>query len=320
MSKGSSIIQVVKPLQKIILLCLCSTLLIAAAPRQTDPDLFPPLAILEIDIRPEFDQPGVLVVYHMVLTSDTRLPATMSVCIPRQVSQPSKVAWVDPVDGSMTNVPYQTVLSGDWVEVTFTTSAYEVNFEYHDPNLTVDDQNLRSYQYAWSGDYAVSNLSIYIQQPVGATDMQISPGLGDPQTGENGIVFYYSRLGEVDQSTVFSIRMTYTKTDSNLSIEQLQVKSAGDLDDATSGRTSLRELIPWLIGFIGLLLVLGIAWWVWLMNYTSKNFKQFKLIDIFTSRKEEPPENSVYCQKCGNRAGKGDQFCRVCGSKLRTGE
>lgn len=309
-----------KTLKNLVLLCLSCLLLIAAAPMQTDQDQFPPLAILEIDMRPEFDQPGVLVVYHMVLTSDTRLPATMTVRIPRRAEQPSQVAWVDPVDASMTSVPYTTVLNGDWIEVTFTTSAYEVNFEYYDPDLSIDGQNVRNFQFNWAGDFAVSNLSLYIQQPVGATDMQILPGLGDAQVGENGIVYYYSRLGEVDQATVFSIRLSYKKTDTNLSIEQLQVKPAGDLNDATTGRTSLREMMPWLIGFIGLLLILGIVWWVWLMNYTSKNFKQFKLTELFSSRREEPAENAVYCQKCGNRAGKGDQFCRVCGSKLRTGE
>jgi hypothetical protein len=28
-------------------------------------------------------------------------------------------------------------------------------------------------------------------------------------------------------------------------------------------------------------------------------------------------ENIVYCQQCGNRAGPGDRFCRLCGVRLR---
>jgi hypothetical protein len=317
---GSGIILDVNNLKRYLLLSFCLLFSLGSVPARTDQDLFPPLAILEIDLRPEFDQPGVLVVYHMVLSSDTKLPATMTVRIPSRVKEPNQVAWVDPVDASMTNIPYQNVLSGDWNEITFTTSAYEVNFEYYDSALSINSTNQRTYEYDWSGDYAVTNLSIYIQQPLGATDMVISPGLGSPRTGENNVVYYYSRLGEVDQSTVFSIKMTYTKADSNLSIEQLQVKPAGDLNEATSGRTSLGEMLPWLIGFIGLLLLLGIAWWVWLMNFTNKNIRQFRLADLFGARREEPAENAVYCQQCGNRAGKGDVFCRICGSKLRVGD
>ena len=137
----------------------------------------PPLAILEIDLRPEYDQPGVLVVYHMVLTPDSKLPAALTVRIPSNAGDPSLVAWVNPSDGSMNAIPYQITTGEKWNLVTFTTSALEVDFEYHDPSLTLEGIK-RTYEFDWGGDYKVGNLSIYVQQPLGAKNMVILPGLG----------------------------------------------------------------------------------------------------------------------------------------------
>jgi hypothetical protein len=277
----------------------------------------PSLAIFELDLRPEFDQPGVLVVYHIVLASDTRLPATLTIRIPHRVGDPSQVAWVDPSDSSMTKMPYESVIKDGWNEVTFTTSAYEVDFEYHDPSITVNTDK-RSFVYDWNGDFAIANLSIYIQQPVGASDMVISPNLGSAQKGDNNIVYYYSRLGQVDKGTSFSINLSYSKPNDDLSVEQLQVKPSVALSENTPGRTSLSELMPWLIGVLALLLVLGIAWWIWLIRQSQ--VPDTKKQESKPRRKRKKSDEPVYCPKCGHRAEGADVFCRVCGSKLRRDE
>jgi hypothetical protein len=271
------------------------------------------LAIFELDLRPEFDRTGVLVVYHMVLSTNTKLPATLTVRIPQNSGGPSKVASVDPVDGSMTNIPPTLEQDGVWYNVTFTTSANEIDFEYYDPALTLIGSQ-HTYQFTWNGDFDVENFSIYIQQPVGATSMTITPALGSPKQGDNNVVFYYSRLGAVAAGTQFSIEMQYTKTNANFSIEQLQVKPSVELGENTPGRTTLPKLIPWLIGIIGLLLILGILWWIWLFRHTPH-----------PARKSSPQKHSkkkdnsaqIYCPQCGQRAEKEDAFCRICGTRLK---
>ena len=54
------------------------------------------LSLLSVDIWPEYDQPAVLMIYHLTLASDTSLPASLSVRIPSE-SQINAVAVVDPV-------------------------------------------------------------------------------------------------------------------------------------------------------------------------------------------------------------------------------
>jgi hypothetical protein len=276
----------------------------------------PALAILEVDLRPEFDQPGVLVVFHMVLKSDTQLPATLTVRIPTAAGEPSLVAWVNPSDGSMNSIPYQVDTKKDWNWVTFTTSANEVDFEYHDPSLALDGSK-RAYQFTWPGDFSADNLSIYIQEPLGATGMLIQPSLGSPNQGDNNIVYYYSKLGALKQGTTFQIHMKYDKKDSSLSWETLQVKPSATLDENTSGRTSLRELMPWIIGGISILLLAGVAWWIWLIRNSPASTVKLKVLQASLNKVKKSTREPVYCPQCGKRAETGDVFCRVCGAKLR---
>lgn len=276
----------------------------------------PPLTILEVDLRPEYDQPGVLVVYHMVLQSETRLPATLTVRIPLTAGEPSLVAWVNPSDGSLNSIPYKVVEKDDWALVTFTTSAYEVNFEYHDPSLKIDGVR-RSFEFIWPGDYRAENLSIYIQEPLGASNMQIQPGLGSPNQGENNIIYYYARLGQLKFGTSFNIQMQYEKADASLSWEMLKVKPSAPLDENTNGRTSLKELMPWMIGGISVLLLAGVAWWIWLIRNTPANSIRLKVLQASISKVTKSHREPVYCPQCGKRAENADVFCRVCGTKLR---
>ncbi len=310
------IIPIVKKLARIFLFSVIIFVVFLFPLSVINAQTLPVLAILEIDIRPEFDKPGVLVVYHMVLNSDTRLPATLTVRIPTRVGDPSLVAWVDPTDGSLVATPFTIQPGTDYSTVTFTTSAYEIDFEYHDPALVIENKTM-TYKNDWIGDYDIKNLSIYIQQPVGVTEMSISPALGSPNTGENNITYYYARLGNVDADASFSINIKYEKSDQGLSWEQLQVKPSGDLSEDTPGRTSLSELMPWLMGGIGVLILLGVIWWIWLAWHSPVASSRVKDLKKSLSNKLSTDSEPGYCHHCGNRAQPEDIYCRVCGSKLK---
>lgn len=285
---------------------------------------FPPLSSLDLDLRPEFDHPGVLVEYRMVLSPEVRLPATMTVRIPSRVGTPHQISSIDPEENSQTIIPFQIVKSGDWIEATFTTSSSEISFEYYDPNLLVQDNSFHSFQYNWNGDYQVDDFSIYIQQPVSARNMKISPGLGSAKVGESGIIYYFSRVGEVKQGTTFSIQMSYLKENEDLSVEKLPIKPAGNLDENTAGRTTLQEMIPWIVTILSILIIAALAWWIWLINHSARSksnggFRlQFK--KPFRKGENQTRQEQLYCQQCGNRVGSKDVFCRVCGARLKSGD
>jgi len=272
-------------------------------------------SILELDLRPHFDQPDVLVIYHMVLSMDENLPATVEVRLPAAVSKPSAVQAVDPVDGGLNSLQYSTRKEDDSIIITFITTTREINFEYHDPSLMRNGSQL-SYQYNWSGDYSIENLSIYIEQPVGATNMMITPNLGSAKTNQQGVTYYYSQIGKITLGTQFSIGIQYVKEDDSLSKSQLPVLPSGPLNENTEGRTTLRELAPWLIGIVIVLAIGAFTWWLWVWKSSPKQkMKSHRHRPTLPSFNQEA--DRVYCHECGQRAVKGDVYCRVCGTKLR---
>jgi hypothetical protein len=303
-----------------LLLVLCISLILAVPvlAQETTPSLDNHLSILEIDIRPEFDQPDVLVIYHMVLSPDEKLPASVTVRIPTRAEKPSAVQAVDSTDGSMMSLPFTSTTSENWILVTFTTATAEVNFEYHDPLLTKNAE-ARDYQFIWPGDYQIDNLSLYIQQPVDATNMTISPNLGNSKVGENGITYFYSQLGGLSLGTAFSVGIQYDKSSDALSASQLQVEPSGRLDDSTPGRVTIMELVPWIAGFALLVAILGAIWWYWVLRHAPERKRKVSRHQASGTRKASHSDGNTYCHECGQRAEKGDLFCRVCGTKLRLG-
>ena len=195
------------------------------------------------------------------------------------------------------------------------------------------DQNTRSFNYNWAGDYAVDSFSIQVQQPIGATNMQLTPNLGSGLPGEGGLTYYNAMIGQVPAGTEFTLDIHYQKTDSQLSIEKLQVNPSQPLDTNTAGRVSLQQILPYIIGAFGVLLVGGGAWWLWLSRQPKwsrvpENRKRHAMGPTpqtdtnHSSRGSEAavkPANdqSIYCHQCGRRAAAGDLFCRTCGTPLR---
>ncbi len=293
-------------------------LLVTACPVMAQTDTQPlkkTFAILEVDLRPHFDQPDVLVIYHMVLGMDERLPATVEVRIPAASGQPSAVQSVDPVDGGLNSIQYNSRQESEWIIVTFVATTREINFEYHDPALIRDGVHL-NYQFNWQGDYDIENLSLYIEQPVGAENMLITPSLGSAKTDQEGVVYYYSSLGKLASGTTFSIGIQYDKADDSLSKSQLPVVPSAPLNENTEGRTTIREMAPWLIGIVIGLLVGAAAWWMWVWRNSPKHrLKSQRHRPALSSFDEDG--DRIYCHECGQRAVKGDVYCRVCGAKLR---
>lgn len=274
--------------------------------------------IVEVDIRPEFESTNVLVIYHIVLTRDTQLPAQVTIRLPDRVKEPNAVAWVDPADGGLYNLAYQTSSDAEWLYVTFSTTGNEVWFEYYDPALNKKD-TARAYTFEWLGDFQVDDFRFYFLPPGGAQNTLITPDLGASQKDADGNLYYFKQLGSIKSGNTFKIKMTYDRTTDAISAENLVLEPAGVIDDTTKGRTSINELLPWLAALLLVTLTGFIGWWIWLSRKSSSKG------DSRTSRhtpahtqegREERKGEFVYCHQCGERATRGDLFCRSCGIKL----
>ncbi len=272
------------------------------------------LSKMVINIWPEYDRPGVLVFYRITLASQTSLPATLSIRIPKAAEKPFNVAMKD-VDGRLDNLRSTTATEGDWVKVSFTTPVPEVQFEYYDPSIIAVD-NLHEYRYNWPGDYDIDSLVLNIQQPLAAEKFQIQPAMGTGQVNQDGFTYFESVVGEVKAGVTFVITLKYEKTGSDLSAPSQAVAPVEPISTNTIGWQTLNEVLPYILTGLGLFLIIAGVYWYWRSGKTiTMAFR--KRYSIIRTKETETEPAMVFCHSCGRKAMSGDVFCRSCGTKLR---
>ncbi len=267
----------------------------------------PVIEYLKIQLMPEYDRREVLVIYNLVLSPETSLPAQMTLRIPSQAVRPHALVRQD-VDG-LYRLLYNTTLDGAWLLIDFTTPSPEVQLEYYDPNLR-RQQERRSFEYRWLGDYEVKSLAVEVQQPLNATHMTFFPDLGAGRQAADGMTYYTALFGEFKPGSQFTLRVEYQKPDDGLSFKPLPVEAVEPITLDTPGRTTLRKVIPYLLGALGVLLVGGLLLWYWQSGREMVQRQRVRL------PRPSAKQEDVYCHQCGKRARQGDLYCRTCGSRL----
>lgn len=271
---------------------------------------------VHVDLWPEYDQPDMLVIYRMVLAPEVSLPAQISLRIPRQAGNPYNVAMQE-MDGQLYNMTYSTEVDGDWLRVTFTTASRIIQLEYYDPAMTRDGDQ-RHFVFSWPGDYEVTDMVVQVLQPVNAGQMSITPGTTTPFEGENGLLYHAMQVGKVNRGMSFRLRIDYEKPDDTLTNAGLQpVQPNAPLQsDGLTGNLTLDRFIPFILGAVGLLLLLGGAFWM----ITNRGRERAPVTSRPRHRASARPvgeDQNVYCSRCGKKAAPGDAFCRACGTRLR---
>ncbi len=294
------------------------------------------LASVAVDIWPEYDKPSVLVMYNISLSSDVKLPATLTMRIPTSAGQPFALAAKD--TSGLFNLQYQTSVDGEWSSLTFTTSVPEVRLEYYDPSLKKSGTQ-REFTYQWPGDYSVSNLTLSIQQPVNATNMTFTPAITSGMTGQDGLTYYSLVAGQIKAGNPLTLNITYTKPDEQLTNTDSfqQVNPSQPINEQTPGRVTLNEILPWVLGALGLLLITVGGYWYWQSGRSttpvqagSRRHSTRRGVTHAPAASSPAPgqtgqasqeakgqESGTYCSQCGKRAGAGDVFCRTCGTRLK---
>lgn len=277
---------------------------------------------LEIGLWPEYDRTDVLVIFRIILAADVTLPAQMSIRIPRDAGAPYNLAMKD-MDGLLYNLAYSTEVQDEWLKITFTTPSAELQLEYYDPGLTKTDKK-REYEYVWPGDFTVNNLVLVVQQPNNATGMQILPDFGAGSTGEDGLVYFSNNVGEVRAGTPVTVGFSYNKSDDELSFGSQSMQPVQASGGDASGRVNATDILPWVIGGVGLVLVLGgFIWFVLTRNRVAAvgNSGKRRHRSVARPTKGSSMDDNVgpvFCSQCGRKAAPADMFCRSCGSRLRT--
>jgi hypothetical protein len=287
-----------------------------------------------VDVWPEYDQPAVLVIYHVTVAASTSLPATLSLSIPTAAGKPYAVAMQDA--NGLYDLQYNLTPAGDWTKVTFTTPTPEVRVEFYDPGLARDGSK-RSFSFRWPADYTVNNLVVQVQQPAGASGMTFLPDIGDGRQGNDGLTYFTQVVGEVTAGTAFTLDASYTKTADTLTNTETfkEVQPNAPVDSATPGRVPLFSgisITPLQLMLLaaGLTLILGGAIWYGIaagnfgplmraVGIGRENQSSGRRRHARAAESDEPDAagGATFCHQCGKKSGPGDAFCRACGTKLK---
>ena len=133
--------------------------------------------------------------------------------------------------------------------------------------------------------------------------------------GADGSPVLTKDFGALGAGQQFPLQLTYTKTSAALSVSQQKVQPSQPLGANTPGRVMLSNYLPYFLGVLGVVLIIGGSVYFWQSSRGRRALGN-------RHRRRAPAVESgsagdVYCHQCGARAETSDRFCRVCGTQLR---
>ena len=309
----------------------------------------PRLAILTIDVWPEFDRPAsVLVIYRGQLAPDMPLPAQVMVRIPASAGAPSAVAlpqpgsesapvnqWLDLVATKQVTM----TRNGDWIEVSFAPISRLFNLEFYDPLNTVTFD--RRYTLIWPGDLVADAVAVNVREPLGAANFQSTPVLPSGVTDDEGLVAHQWVPGGLAAGQPLTLALSYRREDKRTSVEALQLATPVPTQPPVPSLVTAPQS-PWLL-IVALvaglaLAAVGVLWYVRSRRaaafrpYEPPRFRHAQgRRSVRTSggtRLRPQPRRTVippaetsqeagFCTQCGKPLRSDDVFCSRCGARIK---
>lgn len=281
----------------------------AAAPT---PQESPRLASLDIDLWPEYDRPAMLVILHAALPEDAALPADLSLPIPATSGGPSAVASTQTEGGRLINLDYETVEEGDALVLKLTTPDRFVQIEFYDALATSAAD--RAYTYVWPGSLAVDELTVRVQEPLGAAGLSVEPDMGTGTLDQDGFAYRSASLGALENGQTLSISTKYQKSDPRTSLEILNAARE-------TGNGAPAWLLPLTVAVL-IVAAAGVAVY-WRSRHQPEPLpvetgRASRRAAARRARAQRQGPNG-FCTQCGRALREGSRFCSRCGAPARAG-
>jgi hypothetical protein len=273
------------------------------------------LASMNVQLWPEYDQPSMLIITDFTVAADTKFPVEMSFRIPLNANLIAVATYT--TDGSLLNAVFNgPTTKGEWQVFTVTLKSASARFEYYQP-ITFSG-NQRVFSYLWDGEYAVSAFNMRVLEPADTTSLTTVPKLNSISQ-ENNLKYFHGEAVKLAAGEQFALNLQYTKTTSTLIASSTGgVQPSAPVNENTPGRVSLNNYLPYIIGGLGVLLIVGGLVYYWRTGRST--FKRSRRRANTINIESEEAEEELYCPQCGTRAKSNDRFCRMCGARIRRQE
>jgi len=266
-----------------------------------------------VQLWPEYDQPSMLVITDFKLPDNATLPMNLAFRIPKDANLIAVAGYT--ADGLLANAAFDGPTdAGEWQTFTITLDSSAARFEYYQP-LTFNG-NQRIFSYLWDGAYAVDAFNIRVLEPADTTALTTIPNLVSIEE-KDGLKYYHGDPVKLAKGDQFALSLDYQKSSQALIVSTQGVRPASPVDENTPGRISLNNTLPYLIGGLGVIMIVGGL--IYYLRSGNRGAKKSRRRQHSNPAAEEI-ESDVYCAQCGTRAQNGDRFCRICGSRIREAE
>ena len=261
---------------------------------------------LTIELWPDYDRASVLVLLTGALPADTTLPATVTLPIP-ETAQLNAVARIDSSDDKMKDdISSSPVPDG----ISFVTPDLRFRLEYYLP-YTVNN-NQRTFSFSWLASISVNRFKLKVQRPFFASQLTTEPMSINVFSGEDGLTYYTFPEQVVSAGQSFSVRVDYTMSTDQLSVEHLAQPGTGVQEPGLPPTTKTGADVSWLLLAVvagGLIIVMVFVWKIAIRRAETKRSKPHNA----TAKKES---YSKFCSNCDNPVDTDDKFCSKCGASL----
>lgn len=268
-----------------------------------------------LHLWPEYDDPGLLVIFSGDFDGATKLPLRVAFPLPAG-ARGIQVTAADPAAGLLSQ-PWNLV--GTTLTYTLPLPSFQTEY-YVDLPLS---GNRRDITYTFTAPYPIRLLAIEIQQPARATDFSISPQAEGSGPGTDGLTSYTLTRRNVNTGEKLDFRIRYSKADTGLSkpAKPSLALPASTPAEATSAFAS--NWLGWALVGVGLvaLVIVGIYWMLRIRSRDSvpgaRRGRQGAPGAKPQSYAEGAGAPATHCTQCGRRLGPSDRFCAACGAPRR---
>lgn len=271
-----------------------------------------------VSLWPEYDRPSALIISEMLLSQDTALPAELVLRVPTTVEKVHTVAiGSDLLSVTDQNVSYTIEPGDEWSEIKIVAPDRAVRVEYYDDAL-VKDGTTRTYTYIWPADYPVGTFTFALRAPLESTNVSSQPPLEQDVVDLDGFEYWTAQPGGLETGEQFQAAISYERTTDLPSTAILIGNQPDDVAPTSSWTNFAYQQLPYIIGLLGLALIIGGGWWFW---RSGREIAMGPVRRRHTQIASTPDDDQeFYCHNCGTRARPGDRFCRACGTRLRREE
>jgi hypothetical protein len=124
---------------------------------------------------------------------------------------------------------------------------------------------------------------------------------------------YHLQKDDLGAGEAFRFTIDYQRQNDDLNISNNPPQAVTTPGPDTPGHVSMNDVLPWILGGIGVLLLVAGIFGIFMWQRAGLGSTKSKRSARFHN------EESIYCHQCGKRAQPGDVFCRTCGTRLKRG-